>query len=281
MSISTLKISGVVLAASLLSACGGTSLSDQIRIVLDPDTQVASLQVDMSDGLEVALEGEFEIAEGYGSLSLVRATKESNAKINVSFDLAKLAKDQLGGYGAVSSLPNNAPLPVALTPPLVKIPVVDKGQIQLDALASIVPELQVGAFVHIAQFKTQYFPQGVAICQNFRNSEGLAFAAVCIYGPGEEKSGGIFVGGNCGDVLNLGVGQPDEPQSDELFAVSRSQMFAAASRDVSVNPIESFVSKNVGSLFWDEQRFDPKNDLRGSRGYKAMRNAQKILRSRF
>jgi hypothetical protein len=271
-----IKLGSTLVAASFLSACGGASLSDQVRINLDPIAQRASLEVDMSDGLEVSLDGEFEIAKGYGKLNFVRATKSSNAKIQVSFDLAKLADDQLGGYSAVSSLPNLAPLPVALTPPLVKIPVINQGQIQVEALASIVPELQVGAFIHIAQFKTQYFPQGVAICQNFRNSEGLAFAAVCIFGPGDTKSGGIFVGGSFGDVLNLG----DQPSSSELFALSRSQMLTAASRDHHSNTVDQLLAHKVDSLFWDEQRFDPRHDLRGSRGYKAMKNAQKILRSR-
>lgn len=262
---------GLLVLGALLTGCGGTSLGDQISIFLDPHEQTATVEVKMSDGLEVHLDGEFPIANGYGLLSFVPATKKENARIRIEFDLNQIVNDQLGGYQVMSRLPNDAPFPVAMTPPLVRIPVVDKGSVTASALAAVVPELQVGALIGIAQFKTQYFPQGVAICQNFRNQQGYAYAAICLYGPSARESGGIFLGGNFGEVFD----------SQELLATSSAnRTLMAVQRSQSINPLDQLKRIHVNSWSWDEQRYDPRRDLSGSKGQKALDNAKKILKAR-
>lgn len=273
-------------AALTLTACGDDSLGDRVNISLDPLEQTAALEVEMSDGLQVNLNGEFDIADGYGTLRFEPATRVDNAKIVVEFDVAQAINDQLDGYALVTELPNNSPLPVAMTPPLIGIPVLDNGDISVKAAASILPELQVGALIGISQFQTRYFPQGVSICQNFRNEEGYAFAAVCLYGPGSNESGGIFVGGNFGQVLDMDLFQPGmgEALASTDLGQSRSSLalVSAASQvqPVAMSRAAVMQSSSEESWAWTEERYDPRRKLRGRKGLKALRNAKRILRAR-
>ncbi|PIR21768.1 MAG: hypothetical protein COV44_11455 [Deltaproteobacteria bacterium CG11_big_fil_rev_8_21_14_0_20_45_16] len=273
-------LSSVTLAAFALTGCGGGSLGDKVGISLDPLTQVASLSVEMSDGLEVNLDGSFEIAEGYGSLHFQPATKTENAKIVIDLNLQAVLAGQLGQYGLVTTMPNGAPLPVAMTPPLIKIPVLQSGGITLDALAAITPELQLGAFVGISQFKSQYIPMGVSVCQNFRNEENYAFAAICIYGPSGNLPGGIFLGGNFGEVLDLdGIIQ----SSPEMLALQSSPTALMAVSMQSQLMASQAVSTEVAqdSKVWTKEQYDPQSRLSNRRTeLKVARNVAKILRTR-
>jgi hypothetical protein len=142
-------------------------------------------------------------------------------------------------------------------------------------LASIIPELQIGALIGIAQFKTQYFPQGIAICQNFRNEEGMAFAAVCLYGPGAKDPGGIFVGANFGSVIEM------FEQEQQLMALSRGHMALSVADQVKPSvSAEVTHAVSASSNDWREERYDPKRKLSGRNGLKALRNAKRILRAR-
>jgi|GEM_PF-7093529 len=261
-----------------LTGCGDTSLGDNVSINLDPVAQVAKVEVTLSNGLEVNMSGDFPIANGYGTLSFVPATKTDNAKIVISFDLAQAISDQMNGYGIRNQLPNGAPFPVAMTPPLFDIPVTQQGGITVDALAAILPELQVGALVGIPQFKSQYFPAGVSICQNFRDSNNYAYAAVCLYGPGaNNEPGGIFVGADFGQVLDNNTIQ----QSQQIASLQRSHnalMSASVASEIQpLSDAQIVANINKKSWNWTEQKHDPKRQLSGLRGYKALQNAKKIL----
>ena len=155
-----------LLTATLLQGCGGASLGDNIKILLSPETGTAKVEVTMSDSLEVAITGEFPI-DRYGTISFVPGTRTERAKIVFEFDLATLVAGQLGGFGAMTALPNGAPLPTPMMPPLVKIPVTNRGAINVDAVLGVVPELQVGASIGIAQFRAGNFPAGIAISPTF------------------------------------------------------------------------------------------------------------------
>lgn len=262
--------------AMALTGCGN-SLADRMDLLLDPDNNFAKVEVEMSDGLEVRLDGSFDIANGYGNLTFEPATRRDNAKIVLEFDLLRVAEDQLGTTQLVTELPNNAgPLPVAMTPPLIGIDVMENRDFDVDALVSVVPELQAGALVGIDKFRSRYIPQGASICQNFRNSDGLAVAALCVYGPGDE-SGGIFIGGNFGDVFNL-----DESPSDDsnLMAMSSFTALNRSTIDEQLTIKDHVRSFAVSSYSWDEERHDPRRKLRGSKGKRAMDNVKKILRVR-
>lgn len=265
-----------LVAGIFLSGCGNSSLADRMNISLDPEDQVARVEVDMSDGLEIQLDGDFDIADGYGTLHFEPATRQENAKIVVEFDLAKVVDDQLGGYGVVTKLPNGTDLPVSMSPPLFGIPVIQNGGIQVTALAAIIPELQVGAFIDIEAFNSRNFPVGVTICQNFRNSDNYAYASACLYGPANGRSGGIFIGGNFGDVLDL----EDVPAPSPLLAFNQTGLSLRSSAVVASASQLKLSSVSEESELWTESRIDSKKQLRGSKGRKALRNVKRILRAR-
>jgi hypothetical protein len=272
MNVRNLKFSAMAaLSGALLVGCGDSKLGDQIEIILDPLTQTARVELDMADGLEVSMDGKFDIANGYGSIYLQRATKTENAKIVVELHVSQVIGDPLGGLPILTQLPNGAPLPVSMTPPLFKVPVTKQGSFTLDALFALNPELQVGALVGISHFNSNVFPIGVSICQNFRNSDRIAFASVCLYGPGSQGSGGIFVGGNFGDVLGLDDFIP------ELISSPRHALMAVSAAD-QVSSVQSDVQAK--SRQWSEQRHDPRRRLSGSNGSRALRNAENILKVR-
>ncbi len=258
-----------VLSSMSLVACGDTPIADKVHLVLDPEQQIARLEVEMGDGLEVSINGEFPIADGYGRLIFVPATREQNAQIWVEVDLEAVISNQFGEYGLISTLPNGANLPVAILPPLIAIPVSQSSSFDLTAGLSIAPEFQLAGIIGIKQFSSNYVPMGIAVCQNFRNAENIAFAAVCLYGPGNNTSGGIFIGANFGDILNL----DSEPQQQQnRLMMSQSAVFSA--------PTQLADAVNVRSAKWESSVHDPRNDLRGSKGAKTYRNVMKVLRKR-
>lgn len=265
-----------VMGIAFLTGCGN-SLSDQAKIFLDQETGKARLEVEMSDGLEVDLNGEFPLANGYGSLFFEPATRTSNAKIVVELDVVQMALDQanLDQFGLISELPNGTSLPVSMTPPLIGIPVTKSGKIQVTAALALVPELQLAAIVAIQDLNTNKFPVGVRICQNFRNDSGYAFASACVYGPANGQPGGIFIGGNFGEVLNL-----DQilPSSTPVARSSTMALSAALDYSSYAQPsVEIMSSVSEGSYAWTEERYDPRKKLSGSSGYKAMKNLKKVL----
>lgn len=273
-----------------MTACGGDSLGDRADLQIDPSTGEAVFEIEMSDGLEVALAGEFDIGgDGYGSIEFVPATRSSNAAIAIKIDLLQIVEDQVDigdlGAGLVNSLPNDAPLPVAMSGPLASIPVIQNGSVQVDAVVGLIPELQMGAMVYIDQFQSRYFPRGVSICQNFRNSENVAFAAVCLFGPGDSTSGGIFIGGNFGQVLDFELPVLPQPEEPELLAMSSFSSLSALRSSSSSRAAKSSAAKpqmvmvagaDELSYLWTEQRHDPRRKLKR----KHLRTAKKILRAR-
>ncbi len=269
-----------LLTATLLQGCGGASFGDRFNISLDPNEGVARVEVTMSDGLEVSLAGEFPVDQ-YGSISFIPGTRTERAKIVFEYSLEHLIAGQLGGFGAVTQLPNGAPLPTPMMGPLVKIPVLPNGSIKVDAVLGLVPELQLGAIISIAQFRTQYFPPGIAISQTFRNQEGIAFAAISLYGPGVNNSvsGGVFVGANFGEVLDLNNLNPNSVNA--LMAASTNRAMMASVRTVNMISADDFEEVSEDSEEWSEERHDPQGKLRNSRtAYTALQNARAILRKR-
>lgn len=279
--------------ALVLVGCGGDQLGDRVKLKLDAEK--ASAEFELSDGLELSLAGEFPILEGKGAVVLTPATREANAKVSLEIDLATILDEELGGLDVVTELPNGAPMPVAILPPLIKVPVVKQGSIAVDAAFSLMPELQVGALIHIDQFKTKYFPVGVAICQNFRNEDGVAFAAVCLFGPSADgKPGGVFVGATFGNVLEIldPNEKADMPMANSVhpnsFTALRASSLIAPDSELAcmamdICPEPRIVVKqdrDVVSDEWSEERHDPKKSLKGSNGIKALNNAKKILKIR-
>lgn len=261
----------LLVSALLVTGCGSLTLGDKFQVQVDPATQTARLTVEMSDGLQInMLNGEFPIANGQGKLIFVPATREENARIGVEVNLVALAGGQFTNIGAVSTLPNGAPLPVAITPPLLSIPVIKNNNFDVDALLSITPEVQIGAAVGISQINSRYVPGGISVCQNFRNEQGLAFAAICLYGPNGNESGGIFVGANLGDILNLDQQQPMAmTAARSAFAMSaETESFSR----LSLNPVD------MTSSNWAHSIHDPSKVLNRT-WQKAERNVRRILRA--
>lgn len=249
----------VLVTGSMMTACGGDSLGDRVDLVLDPVAGTASMKVEMSDNLEVALAGEFPIGgNGYATIEFVPGSRTERASILLKVDLLRIVEDQVDigdlGVGVVNNLPNGAPFPAAILPPLASIPVVQSGSVRVNAMLGLIPELQVGAMIHIDQFRSGRFPQGVSICQNFRNSDNVAFAAICLVGPGNNTSGGIFVGGNFGEVLDFDLPVPFSQPEPQLMAMSRMSALSAAPAD-DLKPQMTIVSDELveSSYFWTEQ----------------------------
>lgn len=279
-----------VVGLLFLSGCGGSSLGDSVHVFIDPVEGLAGLDVEMSDGMQVNLDGEFNIGgDGYGTISFVQPTRRENGRIRITVDLSKMAADQIGYLEPVRELPNGAPLPAAVLPPLFKVPVINSGSVTVDAALSVIPELQLGAIIHVSQMNSNRFPNGVAICQNFRNKDRMAYAAVCLFGPGNGKSGGIFVAGTLGEVFDLDQYIPQqEVQQSDLMARSADTRLMASAIIQSPKTQEVLAQQRVlveereeaTSWDWKEQRYDPRNRLSGSRGQSALNNARNILKRR-
>jgi hypothetical protein len=266
-------ISVFLMPALFLTGCGDLKIGDKVQLRLDPATQTANLEVEMSDGLQVSLNGDFPIADGKGRLYFVDATKTTNAKIGVEVNLAVLAGSTvIHDIGTISTLPNGAALPVAMTPPLMTIPVVHNANYNLDAAFTLTPDVQIAALIGIKQFSAKYVPAGVAVCQNFRNADNLAFAAVCLYGASADgKSGGIFVGADMGPVLDLNGIIPSNPQRNSVSLMASSAPFTLDSRSL------NFQARSTTSTKFDSSIVDPRRDLQGNKGIKAWNNVQKVL----
>lgn len=267
----------VLASALIFTGCGSLTLGDKVQVQVDPVTQNARLTVEMSDGLQVnLLNGEYPLPEGKGKLIFVPATKTSNARIGVEVSLASLAGGNMG-LGSITTLPNGAPMPVAMTPPLLSVPVIKNGNYDVDALFSVTPEVQIGAAIGIKQLSNKYIPGGVSLCQNFRNEEGMAFAAVCLYGPSDAKSGGIFVGANFGDLLNLdeGTDPVDGTEPDPVPA----PMAARSLFSVKAMPQLNLNSMSMVSSDWGHTIHDPSKSL-SKNWQKAEKNVRAILKAK-
>jgi hypothetical protein len=267
----------VLASALIFTGCGSLTLGDKVQVQVDPVTQNARLTVEMSDGLQVnLLNGEYPLPDGKGKLIFVPATKTANARIGVEVSLASLAGGNMG-IGSITTLPNGAPMPVAMTPPLLSVPVIKNGNYDVDALFSVTPEVQIGAAIGIKQLSNKYIPGGVSLCQNFRNEEGLAFAAVCLYGPSDTKTGGIFVGANFGDLLNLdeGTDPVDGTEPDPVPA----PMAARSMFSVKVMPQLNLNSMSVVSSDWGHTIHDPSKSL-SKNWQKAEKNVRAVLKAK-
>jgi hypothetical protein len=165
-------------------------------------------------------------------------------------------------------------------PPLVKIPVIQQGSITVDAVLGLIPELQVGAIIGISQFRTQYFPPGVAISQVFRNKDGVAFAVVTLYGPGlNNVPGGVFVGANFGEILDLDNLNPNSIQS--LMAASSNRAMMSSVSTQNLLAAANYDEYQEESSDWNESRFDPQGRLSDPRkAHRALQNAKAILRKK-
>jgi hypothetical protein len=264
----SILLAPALLATALLSTgCGDMKLSDRVLMLLDPENQKAAFTIEMSDGLQVNIpNGAYPIGNGVGQLIFVPATKEANARIGIEVNLAAVAGDALADVGVVESLPNGNAFPVAITPPLFSIPAVKSNSFKVNALTSISPEFQLGATVGISQMSSKYVPQGISLCQNFRNEQGVATSAVCIYGPGMEEFGGIFLGANFGELF--------EKREQRNFD---SSMRLMASSTPLQNQMRQLGALNLTTEDWSYAIHDPRNSLRGSKGSKVARNIRKIL----
>ncbi len=243
------------------------ALGDKVQLNLDVEQQTAQLSIEMSDGLQInMLNGSYPIGNGMGQLVFTPATQTENARIGVEVSLQALVAGQLGNIGTVATLPNGSPLPVAIQAPLLSIPVYKANGFDVDALLSITPELQIATTVGIPQMNSQYVPAGLAVCQNFRNEQNLAFAAICLYGPGSGKNGGIFVGANLGDVFDFAT---PAPQPNMAMAMS----FASAPE---ASFLRAMQSVSISSSDWSEELHNPRK-VSNRNLLTAKRNVAKIL----
>ena len=270
-----------VVPAVVMTGCGDMALGKRVQLKLDPEQQTANIEVEMGDGLEVSLAGDFPIANGVGALYFAQATREANAKIGVKVNVARLVSDKID---VISTLPSGAPLPAAVRGPLFMMPIQQDQNFDLNAVFSLTPELQVGAVVGMKVFSTRYVIPGVALCQNFRNSENRAFAAVCLYGPNQttNKYGGIFLGGTFGEVLNRQL-QADNESSDVEALVSTKSLRSARLMAVNFEPaskVYEMPAIDISSDDFAQDIHDPAQKLNGSAGIKTLRNVQKVLQVR-
>jgi hypothetical protein len=145
---------------------------------------------------------------------------------------------------------------------------------------ALAPELQLGMTVGMKVFSTKYVLPGFAVCQNFRNSNKVAYAALCIYGPTADNNtwGGIFLGGNFGEVIPTNVLSPVIASNGNTSA-SRSFSLESKSSVFAMDSVK-FKEMSTQSTDWDDSVHDPKKELRGSKGYKTYRNIEKVLRVR-
>ncbi len=276
------KLMGVLIlpVAVLMTGCGDSSLGQKASFKLDPITQSAKFEVEMTNGLEVSMAGNYLIQNNWGHVYFVSATKSNNARIGIAVDLLAVIGHQID-LPIISSLPNGAPLPVAVTPPLFSIPVHKDNNFNLKALLSLAPDLQMGVLAGIKAFSTKYVLPGFAVCQNFRNADKVAIAAICIYGPNADntESGGVMIGGSFGNVLPSNVSEVitnvASSQSMTLAATS-SRAFKVGARNempsLNLSPMASVVEN------FDKSSYDPKNELFTSKGYKTYRNVEKFLK---
>lgn len=258
---------------SILSVgCGGVELGEQVKLKLDPLAQTAALEVEMSSGTELSLAGEFPLDEGRATLSFVPATRMENAKIRVNVDLSELTGGYLSQLGSVATLPNGAPLPVAMTPPLVAARVIKNQGFEVDAVLAMVPELQVGALVGIDKMSNRYVPEGLSLCQNFRNQENKAIAAICVYGPGNNRFGGVFVGANFGEVIR----ERDSTDVEEVQSLVAGRAFLMSTAPAASYQLDSAL--DFSSRDWTAQTHDPKKRLHNpSTARKTYNNLSKIF----
>jgi hypothetical protein len=274
---SVLSIAALATVPALLVGCGSFQLGDNVTLKLDAEHQTANLEVQMSDGLEVSLNGEFPLANGQGRIYFAPATQTETAKIGIEANLAVIAGGSVINMETISTLPSGAMLPVAMTPPLLVARVLKNANYDISAAFTLVPELQLGAVVGITQMNAQYIPTGgLAICQNFRNENKVAFAAICVYGPTATTSGGIFIGSNFGDVLNNSeISTPANSSS-----VARSAMaLSSSSAPFVMNRNVLSTSSNVHSSNWVDSNSGVKM-LTSRTRQKAANNILKILRKR-
>lgn len=270
---SILSIVSLFTVPALLVGCGSFQLGQNVSLSLDTETQTAKLEIVMGDGLEVNMNGSFPIEGGKGSIYFVPATKTTPAKIGFEANLAVIAGSQLAGIGTIATMPNGAPLPVAMTPPLLEVQVIKNANFNVAADFAITPELQLGATIGIAKMSTQYIPAGgLSLCQNFRNQDHLAFAAVCVYGPNGVKSGGIFIGANFGNVL----GNVIQPNTN---VASMSMALSQASEPRLVEQAVVFQSMHQSSSNWVESSTSW-NNLSSRTQQKAANNVYSILKKR-
>lgn len=267
---------GIVVPTSFLIGCGSASIGKSVQVKLDPDQKTANLELEMGDGLEVSLAGSFPLANGVGELYFTQATRETNAKIGLRVLVSKLIDDKIN---IISALPSGAPLPAAILPPLFKVPVSKSQEFDLNAVFSLTPELQMGALIGMKVLSTNYMISGVALCQNFRNSENRAFAAACLYGPNPSSSqfGGIFLGGTFGDVIKsnlLAKMSPKDSISPRVMKMSAASEVFEADESFDLPAIEE------SSSTFDQGIHDPEKKLAGSKGLKMHRNLEKIFRVR-
>lgn len=278
------RILGIValpmVALSFVGCGDATNLGQNVQLILDPASQSAKLEVEMTNGLQVSAAGSYLIQNNWGHLYFVDATKTTNAKIGIEVSLAEILKHQLN-FALLNSLPNGAPLPVAVTPPVLGIPVVKNSNFDFKAVLSLTPELQLGALVGISAFSTKYVIPGVAICQNFRNSEKAAYAAVCIYGPSanSSESGGVFIGGTFGNVIPADMIASSTPIATNL--AMRSSVFALSSKASESNFSGlNLPAMNISSNQFEDSIHDPKKQVFTSQGAKSLKNVKNVLKVR-
>jgi hypothetical protein len=274
------KVCGIVampVIASVMVGCGdSTNLGQNVQVILDPTAQTAKIEVELTNGLQVSAAGDYLIQQNWGRVYFVDATKTANSKIGVEVSMAKIIGQQLN-FGLLSSLPNGAPLPVAVTAPLFAIPVMQNANFDIKAALSLTPELQLGAVVGIKAFNSKYVIPGIALCQNFRNANNEAYAAVCLYGPAADNStnGGIFIGGTFGNVIPTHIASA-VPTTTNLSM--RSAMFAMAMPSSDTASELRLPAINMLSAQYFEEIHDPKNKMYTSEGLKSLKNVQKVLK---
>ncbi len=149
------RFAAVGLLAAFVTGCGDIKVGDRITLNLDPATQQAKAELEMSDNLEVSLSGSFPIDGGKGEVYFVPATKETPARIGIAINIDQLI--DIPEFDQISELPSGNNLPVAMTPPLYKIRVLKNKDFQVDFAGALSPELQVSALVGIAKFSSKQF----------------------------------------------------------------------------------------------------------------------------
>jgi len=279
------KILGLCLLPVLaMTGCGSSSvnLGQNVTVNLDPTTEVANVQIELGTGLQVSLAGNFMVPQSWGNIYFVPPTQTTGEAIGISLNLANMIGQQFK-FSTLTTLPGGSPLPVSLTGSLFEVPVMSNSTFNLDAAFSLTPNLQVAAVIGISQFSSQYVVGGIALCQNFQNASNVYYASLCLFGPSGTQSGGIFIGGNFGNVIpNLTTTPAVASASSATVSSQQTMVLEKRSEVFQLANTSSLhlAAVNVSSNKFAESIYDPKNMMSTPAAAKSLRNVEKYFKVR-
>lgn len=253
-------------AMVFFGACGdgGVQLADKVKLTVDDQAQTVEIQIFMSDGVEVNMEGEIPIQQ-YGTIAFVPAGYDSPASIVIKGNYGNYTGNLPVEIGQARNLPNGGRFPVAVVPPLYFLAISQNPQIKPIFYFAGDKYVQVGVAVLIKAMSDK-FPAGLVLSQNFRDKQGRAVAAVSIFGPkldasnAVEVSGGLYFHGNFGD-LSSQQNIPTDPIviGGDPGTPANKAMAASLQKKNKLQTLQKSLSYSSTFLSFDNDLYDPLN----------------------